>query len=35
MSERIFARVLRNVIIEYGFMFLTIMNGKGVNLTTP
>ncbi len=35
MSERIFARVLRNVIIEYGFMFLTIMDGKGVKLTTP
>jgi hypothetical protein len=35
MSERIFARVLRNVIIEYGFMFLTIMDGKGINLTTP
>ena len=35
MSARIFARVLRNVIIEYGFMFLSIMNEKGVNLTTP
>ena len=35
MAERIFARVLRNVIIEYGFMFLTIMNAKGVNLGTP
>lgn len=33
MSERIFARVLRNVIIEYGFMFLTIMNEKGVVLS--
>ncbi len=35
MSDRVFARVLRNVIIEYGFMFLTIMNGKDVNLTSP
>jgi hypothetical protein len=35
MSERVFARVLRNVIIEYGFMFLTIMGDKGVNLKTP
>jgi len=35
MSERVFARALRNVIIEYGFMFLTIMNGKGVKMTTP
>jgi hypothetical protein len=35
MSEPVFARVLRNVIIEYGFMFLTIMNGKGLKLTTP
>jgi hypothetical protein len=35
MAERLFARVLRNVIIEYGFMFLTIMNAKGVALSTP
>jgi hypothetical protein len=35
MSERVFARVLRNVTIEYGFMFLTVMHGKGVNLKTP
>jgi hypothetical protein len=35
MSERVFARVLRNVIIEYGFMFLAIMNDKGVRLKTP
>ncbi|MGB6723573.1 MAG: hypothetical protein WBE72_22430 [Terracidiphilus sp.] len=34
MSERVFARVLRNVIIEYGFMFLTIMDNKGISLKT-
>ena len=32
MAERLFARVLRNVIIEYGFMFLTIMDAKGVKI---
>lgn len=35
MAGRLFARVLRNVIIEYGFMFLTIMDGKGVKMTKP
>jgi hypothetical protein len=35
MSERVFARLLRNVVIEYGYMFLTIMDGRGVDLRAP
>ena len=29
LSERVIARVLRNVIIENGYMFLAITNFKG------
>lgn len=33
MAEREFARVLRNVVIEYGLMFLTILEKKGISLS--
>lgn len=32
MAERVFARLLRNMVIEYGFMFLTVMDNKGIKL---
>jgi hypothetical protein len=32
MAERLFARLLRNMVIEYGYMFLTMADNKGVNL---
>jgi hypothetical protein len=34
LSKRVFARLLRNVITEYGYMFLTTMSAKGITLTT-
>ena len=32
IAEREFARLLRNMVIEYGLMFLTMLEKKGVNL---
>jgi hypothetical protein len=32
MTAHVFARLLRNMVIEYGVMFLTIMDNKGVKL---
>lgn len=34
MAERVFARLLRNMVIEYGYMFLTVMEAKGIQLQT-
>jgi hypothetical protein len=34
VAERLFARLLRNMVIEYGFMFLTVMDNKGIKLQT-
>jgi hypothetical protein len=33
IAEREFARLLRNMVIEYGVMFLTIMEKKGIKIT--
>ncbi len=33
VAEREFARLLRNMVIEYGVMFLNILDKKGVNLS--
>lgn len=35
VAEREFARLLRNMVIEYGVMFLGILDKKGVNLRNP
>jgi hypothetical protein len=32
IAEREFARLLRNVVIEYGLMFLTMLAKKGINI---
>jgi hypothetical protein len=32
-AEREYARLLRNVVIEYGVMFLTILDKNGVRIT--
>jgi hypothetical protein len=32
MAERLFARLLRNMVIEYGYMFLTMIDDKGIKL---
>jgi len=34
IAEREFARLLRNVVIEYGLMFLTMLQKKGVTIRT-
>lgn len=32
-TDREYARLLRNVVIEYGVMFLSVLDGKGVKIT--
>ena len=32
IAEREFARLLRNMVIEYGLMFLTMLQKKGITL---
>ncbi len=34
IAEREFARLLRNMVIEYGLMFLTMMDKKGIKITS-
>jgi hypothetical protein len=32
MADREYARLLRNVVIEYGVMFLTVLDKRGVTI---
>jgi hypothetical protein len=32
IAEKEFARLLRNVVIEYGLMFLTMLEKKGIRI---
>ena len=32
VAERLFARLLRNMVIEYGYMFLTMLDSEGISL---
>ena len=34
MAERVFARLPRNKVIEYGYMFITVMEAKAIELRT-